>query len=619
MLTREEWDEFCERSIAVLLLAAVVFNAVFFGGVRNPEFGFAVVLALLVWMVRLWVAPAYRLLIHPSFFPLLGFAAYAVWRARHVTVPYLADREVLGVAITILVFVIGLTNLHRQDAARWLSQTLAALGCLIAGYAVLQLLRESDSILWLQQPASYSHRAGGTFVNPNHLAGFLAALIPISLSVVFLGRESAVVKILHAYAAMVMLAGVAVTMSRGGWAAAMVGIFLLFGYILSRQPSLRWPAAVTGLIVGVIAVAYIASVDKAYSRIVNLSAEGNVDAGASRLWLWRPAVAMWQDHPWTGVGPAHFDVEFPAYRPWQIQLHPGYTHNEYLGLLVDYGIIGALFLLVGGIFFVAGVARSTRQMERGVADFTQRRSNRSALFFGAAAGLGALAFHCLVDFDIHIPAISVLGALLGGFLAAHLRWVTPSVWIQPGWLGRMGLTLVGCGLLAWLTWQLTVFGTEAYHLNQAAMAGGVDAHLMGHLSSAATIAPGNPRTAFELGENLRRISFQGDTDWKTNGLESIRWLERSVALNPRDAEARLALARIRHWMGDKKGANQDFDQALAIGTNSVEVANFVAWNRLTRGQTNEAKALLDQSVKWNWYSNPMAISMKADLEAKGYR
>ena len=102
-------------------------------------------------------------------------------------------------------------------------------------------------------------------------------------------------------------------------------------------------------------------------------------------------------------------------------------------------------------------------------------------------------------------------------------------------------------------------------------------------------------------------------------MEAIHWLEQSVRLNPRDPEAILALARTRQWLGDTNGAARDFDRALALGPNHVEVANHVAWNLLTRGRTNEAKALFDQSVKWNWYSNPMAITKKAELEAKGYK
>ena len=82
--------------------------------------------------------------------------------------------------------------------------------------------------------------------------------------------------------------------------------------------------------------------DKAQSRIDNVTATDNIDGGASRRWLWEVAVRMWQEHLWLGVGPAQFDVRFPAYRTQFIQLNPGHVHNEYLNVLVDYGLVGAL-------------------------------------------------------------------------------------------------------------------------------------------------------------------------------------------------------------------------------------------------------------------------------------
>ncbi len=619
MFNRDIWDKFCERAIVAMILAAVVLNAILFGGVLHPELGFPVLIALMVWLARIWINPGNRILFHPVVWPLLAFTAFAMWRGQSATVPYVAHQAIVHLALGVITFVVSLQNLHRQETVRWMVHVLVAVGCLIAGYAILQLLSESDSVLWLQQPAGYSKRAGGTFVNPNHLAGFLCVILPLASGVVFWGREPVVGKVFHAYAALVMLGGVAVTMSRGGWVASTVGLSLLVGYILSRRSELRIPATITAAALAVAAISYLGLVEKAKSRILNLSGEGNIDAGSSRIWLWRPALAMWQDHPAFGVGPNHFDVEFAAYRPWQIQVHPAYTHNEYLQILTDYGVIGTSLAAAGVFLFARSLFRTTKFVERGFGEVGQRLSNRSALFFGAAAGLGGLAFHCLVDFDLQMPAISLLAALLGGVLAAHLRFTSDRLWFQPNWIWRLVVTVVGLATVAPLAQYLGTASKEAHHLNQATTAKRIDATLLGHLKAAAELAPGNPRTAFELGDNYRRLSLEGERDWKTNGAEAIRWLERSIALNPRDPEYLLSLARTRQWMGDTNGAARDFEHALKIGPNLVEVANHVAWNYLSQGRTNEAKALFDQSVKWNWYNNWMAIAKKAELEAKGYR
>lgn len=619
MWDREVWDASCERMIAALLLGGVAANALFFGGVLNPEFGFAIVAALAIWIARFWLSPNHRLLLHPVLVPGLIFVAYGAWRCNAVTVPYASERELLQITLVSCTLILGLHNLQRQETCRWVAHLLAILGCGIAAYAVFQLLRESNTVLWLRQPEGYAKRAGGTFINPNHLAGFLCVLVPLSLSVVFLSREKPLLKVLHAYASLVMLAGVAATMSRGGWTATALGVFVLMAWILRSQRSLRIPAAMTAAFLLFAGGSYLGLVDKARSRLTNISAEGNIDAGSSRLWLWRPAVAMWRDHPLVGVGPAHFDIEFPPYRPWQIQVHPGYTHNEYLSLLVEYGVVGAAIGLAALVIFSAQLVRTARYVERGSNDLGQRLSNRGAIFVGSTAGLSALGFHCLVDFDLHIPAISLLAALIGGLLASHLRFATERLWLNPGIWGRGVLTVGGCAILSVLTIQLSRAAREAYHLNQAAGADRVDAALIAHLKTAAEICPNNPRTAFELGENYRRLSFKGGRKWKEQGIEATNWLGRSLAINPKEPETWLSLARTHQWLGDTRQAADEFDRALALGPNSVEVANLVGWNFLTRGRTNEAKALFDQSVRWNWYNNPMAISKKAELEATGYR
>jgi len=79
---------------------------------------------------------------------------------------------------------------------------------------------------------------------------------------------------------------------------------------------------------------------------------------SDRYELWQTAIAMWRDHPLTGLGPK----EFGAYRDWYAPLHlssgsdvadPGLSfrrepllspHNMYLLVLSEQGLVGALAL-----------------------------------------------------------------------------------------------------------------------------------------------------------------------------------------------------------------------------------------------------------------------------------
>jgi hypothetical protein len=353
-------------------------------------------------------------------------------------------------------------------------------------------------------------------------------------------------------------------------------------------------------------------VDKAWARIENVTASNNLDAGASRKWLWEPAVKMWKDHWLTGVGPAQFDVRFPAYRPPWIQSDPGWVHNEPLNLLVDYGAVGAGIAALALAAMGWGVWKTSRFVERG-SDLGLKASNRTAFFVGATSGLFGLGLHCLVDFDLHIPAIALLCAVLGGLLASNLRFATERFWISsvlPVRIIASILILAAGSTLAWASWNAD---RESWWLTRTERAEVITDSFLNSLVRASQAAPDNARTAYEIGENLRRLSFDGGRGWKELGKRSAEWLNRSAELNPYNARTRIDLARTRHWIGDTNGAAADFDLALKLGTNDVTVANYVAWNWLERGRTNEARALLDLSLSWDPWGNWMAKHYRSKL------
>jgi O-antigen ligase len=606
MLERPDLDSYSERAIAGLVLGMVAAAAIFFGGVRGSEFAVVAGMAgaaLLLWLARFWLNPSHRFLLHPVIWPVLGFVGYAAWRAANADVPYVARQELLLIAVVVLAFLIALHNLHGQDTTQWIVHILAGLGCLLAAYAIIQFLGESRKVLWLDQPAGYLKRAGGTFVNPNHLAAFLGLLLPLSLAQLLVGRGKAVVKVLHGYCALVMLGGVAVTMSRGGWAAVAAGVGGLMIWIGFRRRELRLPILVLAVLFAVGGWLFLRQSEKARARVANVTRTDNPDAGFGRPWLWKPALKMWQDHRWLGVGPAHYDVRFPEYRSWQIQANPGWAHNEYVNLLADYGLTGALLAAAAGGAFLWGVIRSVKYVERGGGDLCTRGSNRTAFFVGAITGLGTLAIHCVVDFNLHIPAVVLAAAVVAGLLASNLRFATERFWVTPRLAGQIAITVLGVGTLVWLLPLASRMGREGVALNRVAQATAITPTLLSDLERAAALAPDNPRTAFELGENLRRLSFAGDADWRARGEEALKWLERAAALNPFDAHTRLRLAQTVNWLGDRDRAEREFTEALRKGPNDVVIANSVAWFLLNNGRAAEARDLLLKSIEWKPWAN----------------
>lgn len=620
MWDRDDWDRFLDKATLVALMSPLALGLLLFGGVRTSDFAgmlsFAGV-ALALAALRLWTAGTPRLLLHPVLVPAAGFLGYAVWRTQTAPVGYPAEQEFLLLVLVAIVFWVGLQSLYRQEAVQMVTHVLVTLGTLVAAYALIQWVSNSNRVLWMTQPPQYFKRAGGTFVNPNHLAGFLSLILPLAISQVFVGRGGALLKVLYTYASLMMLGAVGVTMSRGGWMAVGVGLVSLLGWLAWRRWELRIPVAITAAVLLLGGWNFLERSEKARARIENVNRDGNIDSGQGRGVIWGPAWAMWKDHAWLGVGPGQFDVRFPQYRGPRNQTSPVWVHNDYLNLLVDYGVVGAVLAAAVLAAFGWGVVRSLKYVERGSGDLGTRSSNRTAFYLGSTVGLGSLALHVVVDFDLHIPAIAVAASLVAALLASHLRHATERFWFGAGVFSRILVTLATAAILVWLSGEVWTLGREGLALNRAAAQTVVTDAYIAEMKAAALARPDNPKTAFQLGENLRRASFDGEIAWRELALEAVEWLDRAAGLDPYSARTQLALGQTHRWLRDPDKAAIALQKAEQLGPNDIEIASNLAWYALQDGRIEEARRLAKRSLEWQWWSNDMARAVLEEIEAQG--
>lgn len=622
MWNRAEWDDFFEQAMVAVILALVTVGLFAFGGVRGSELALMAGLSLVglaLGMVRLWTSRSPRLLLHPVILPVLAFVGYAAWRATLVEVTYPARRELLLVVMVVLVFWVALHNFYRQEPTQWISHALVTLGALVGAYALIQWVGTSTQVLWLTQPAQYYKRAGGTFINPNHLAGFLSLILPLAMAQIFVGRASAVSKVLYAYSSLMMMGGIAVTMSRGGWVATSLGLLGMFSWLAWRRRELRIPVAIAVVLLMTAGGLFLDRSDKARARIENVNRDGNMDSGMGRPLFWKPAFAMWRDHALFGVGPAQFDVRFPQYRTPRNQINPGWVHNEYLNLLTDYGIVGVALIGAALAALAWGSFRAFKYVERAAGDLGSRNSNRTSVYVGVITGLGSLAVHCLVDFDLHIPVIAVTASLLTALLASHVRHATERFWYTPPVFLRILLCAAAVGVGVWMAPLAWKFGLEGVALNRTESVQEVTPALVEDLTLASVLMPDNARTAYELGENLRRLSFQGDSNWQELAVRAVETLNRAAQLNRFDARIQLSLGQTYRWLNDPEKAEVALQKAAELGPNDRIIANALAWYALQQGKLDEAQRLATQSLEWQWWSNDLAreVLLQVELKKKG--
>jgi hypothetical protein len=214
-------------------------------------------------------------------------------------------------------------------------------------------------------------RAAGPLEDPNDLAYFLVAALPLLIALRRRVRDGAVVPsarvvpvvgavvALPAIAAVVLAAGAAATFSRGGALALTAAVAWL---LVRRAVPLKVLAGgVAALaVLGVAAVLFAGpELDRAVREKTHV-AETNVDTRELR---WQAAARMVADHPVLGAGPGGFREGYPAAsNNAEIDEQTPVAHNMYLEVAAELGVPGfALFVALLAVTAVAGerVRRTT--------------------------------------------------------------------------------------------------------------------------------------------------------------------------------------------------------------------------------------------------------------------
>lgn len=614
---REQLDQWCRLGIAGLVLAILVFSPLAFGAVRSSEFvvvQWLVVVALVLWWARFWLNPEHRLFWPPMNWGILAFLGYAVGRYATAEVEYVARQELLQVLVYGFFYFVVLHNLYRQRYNQVISLTVVFLGLALAMVAFHQFLTSADHIWGASKPLMYRKRGSATFINPNHLGGYLEMVLPLALTYTLTSRLKPLGKVLVGYAALGIFVGLVTTVSRGAWLACGVSLVLLVAWMLGQR-GFRLQAVLIAAVLVIMGTLFLSKARFSPSRTDALAAA--TSAEDVRWQIWKPAWKMWQERPWLGWGPGHFDVHYFKYRPavFDLQFRPIRVHNDYLNVLVDWGVVGlGLGLAVLGLFGL-DLARSWKHVQRRPSDLGVKRSNRASLVLGGALGLLAILIHSWMDFNLHVPANALLATALLALVSSHFRFATDRYWVPVGW-GLRGLISVvlwvAVGFLMLHALQTT---WECRWLARAARAGTVQGRL-GALRQAFAIEPRNPRTAYQIGEILREQSFQGLTGHQRLAEAAIEWYKHSIAANPHDPLPRVGLGRCLDWLGRHDEAEAAFKGALEVDPNGYYTWAYMGWHYVQVHDYDQARWWLERSLHLYPRDNPIAVNYLRIIEER---
>ncbi|HOX02842.1 MAG TPA: O-antigen ligase family protein [Candidatus Paceibacterota bacterium] len=597
-----------DRAILGLILAILVFGPLALGAVQTWSFLAVEGLAILAaWggLARLWLAPRDRLLWTPVAWGAAFFIVYALIRYATADIEYVARQELVRVLVYGLIFLTVLQRLHRQESVRSILMALVFLGLALALYALFQYVTQSPRVWHLVKPEQYLGRGSGTYICPNHLAGFLEMTLPLALGLVFLGRVSVVTRILVGYAALVMAAGLGVTVSRGGWLAMGLAL-LVFALVLTRSPGLRWPAWIMVAVLGIGAILFARQVFARQNQWRHMIVGGQIEE--IRFRIWRPALQIWWRHPLWGAGPGHFDSRFREFRPETIQMRPDRVHNDYLNTLADWGVAGAA-LVAGtmGLLF-SGAAKTWRFVGRQVQKHHRRGSTKAAAVLGAATGLIAILGHSFVDFNMHVPANAILAITLMAILSGHSRFSTDRYWAAPGRKLRLAYSIALLAITFGLAWQGVRAGREAASLRKAGREPQYSVSQYEALAEAFRREPKNPGTAYDLGEIMRIRNWEKDVGNPDGIRQAMEWYRLAWGLSPYHGYAWMRYGMCLDWLGRHEEAGEYFARALSLDPNGYFMAAHQGWHSLQIGDYAKAQSWFERSLELQPYYNHIAVT-----------
>ena len=345
--------------LALAIFFALTFLSDLLAQVAGGSFNPAVLAAkgaggalVLVWIYRLLarqgpteVAPAVRVFAVVSAALVVWALSSALWASDPHSAAASAARLAQGplLVIVIVAFV----------------QTEFALLTLCYVYVAGAALSAVAGLSGLIHSAQDGGRLSGGVGDPNFTAAVLVSAVALSLFMALAPGRSRPYRVVMLGLSVISVVAVFLTQSRGGVVA--LGVVFVLAILFGGR--VRAQIVGVSLVVGSIGLIYLALLapPHALSRLSDLRAGG----GTGRTDLWSIAVQVFERHPVKGVGLENFQVVSPIYavttdtdlpRADVVVTQGAPTHNTYLQILAELGVVGEL-LFLGVLGLVLEVTR----------------------------------------------------------------------------------------------------------------------------------------------------------------------------------------------------------------------------------------------------------------------
>lgn len=412
----------------------------------------------------------------PPWWPLLLLAAYAAWVALQMVPlpaglrallmaadsaapgapvgagpisvdPFATGSYLLASGAYLSAFALVVLLARSEQRLRWLMLVVVGSGVFQAILATfLFSLRKDYEFLFMRFPAG--DRAMGTFANFDHLAGYMEMCLALGLGLLLTtavgtkkaaqGFKQNVVlalqflmsgKMLVRLLLVTMVIALVLTRSRAGNAGFFIALFITGALVAWRSPQLRKLALIvvtSMLVVDLFIIGQWVGLDKVVARLEGTAitvqqAEQREDAAPNvrreetleeRLYAAEFALDMVRERPLVGFGGGSFYIAFPRFKGEHPLGFYDHTHNDYVEIAANTGLVGLGLLLA--VAFTA-LARAIRTLDDAHPPMAR------GMAAGVVMAIISLGIHSFVDFNMQIPANALTFTVI-----LALAWCLPA-------------------------------------------------------------------------------------------------------------------------------------------------------------------------------------------------
>jgi O-antigen ligase len=402
------------KAIRLGIYTLIVFAVLSFGGVEPwgqaiLEIGAATL--FLLWGVVVIRRRHLEIHWHWLYLPLLGLGVIAIVQCVFglSVYPYLTKIELLKWASYSLLFFLTTESFQTEDHLRQFVWFLLSLGFVVSLFAIIQHFTFNGKLYWF---VSLPSGAGpfGPFVDGDHFAGFVELTAPLGLALLlFRSRQREQVTLLLLFT-IVPVGALILSASRGGIIGLVLELVLLA--FLSHAHQIGRKQLLGAVALALLAATFIVwlGVSKAIQRFEQL-AHGGISREL-RVSIYQDTWRIFLDHPWVGTGLGTLVAVYPRSASFYNGQTVDHAHNDYLELLADTGVVGGLI----GLSFLGLLSW------RGFASLQFAGSSLArAIIAGSLAACSGLLVHSLMDFNLHIPANSLIFLLLSCIATAEAK------------------------------------------------------------------------------------------------------------------------------------------------------------------------------------------------------